>query len=82
MQLPAIGLKSGGVPEMVADGQTGIIVNSPNAKELADAILKLLKNPQIAREMGNKGRQRVEKEFSATVWAGKLQELYLKVISS
>jgi glycosyltransferase involved in cell wall biosynthesis len=82
MNLPAIGLNSGGVPEMVADGETGIIVQSPDAGELSEAILKLLQDSETARAMGGKGRQRVEREFSALVWAQKLQELYGKVIKA
>jgi len=82
MKLPAIGLNSGGVPEMVSDGETGIIVQSPDARELEKGILKLLQNPETARVMGGKGRQRVEKEFSALVWAHKLQELYGKALKT
>jgi glycosyltransferase involved in cell wall biosynthesis len=62
--LPVIGSAVGGIPELIVDGKTGILVDRDNPIVLADAIVRLLDNPALAREMGNAGRRRVEEKFS------------------
>lgn len=57
---PVIGSLSGGIPNAVVDGETGILVEERNPQALADAINKLFNNPDLAAKMGKKGRQRVE----------------------
>ncbi|MCT2587443.1 glycogen synthase [Actinophytocola gossypii] len=63
----------GGIPEVVADGETGLLVHYDEADEsafrvnLADAVNTLLADPARARAMGTAGRARAEREFS---WAG------------
>lgn len=61
---PVVATKVGGVPEIVLDGETGILVPSKNPDALAQAILKLLMNPALAKEMGRAGRRRVKKYFT------------------
>jgi phosphatidylinositol alpha-1,6-mannosyltransferase len=61
---PVIASKIGGISDAVIDKETGILVNDPtNIKEIADAILYLLNNKQIADEMGRKARERVVANF-------------------
>jgi starch synthase len=57
----------GGIPEVVADGQTGLLVPPGDPAALADAIGALLSDEARAAEMGRRGRQRAAAEFS---WAG------------
>lgn len=56
---PVIGSKAGGIPDAVIHEQTGLLVEEQNPEELAQAVKRLLKNPEFARELGEKGRQRV-----------------------
>lgn len=60
---PVIGGRSGGVPDAVLDGETGILVDPESVDEIAEAILYLYKNPDVARRLGKNGRKRVEAEF-------------------
>ncbi|MFA6254558.1 MAG: glycosyltransferase family 4 protein [Patescibacteria group bacterium] len=60
---PVIGGKSGGVPEAVLDGQTGILVNPTDTEEIAQAAIKLLTDQAYAERLGLQGLQRVEEEF-------------------
>jgi glycosyltransferase involved in cell wall biosynthesis len=78
--LPSIGLRSGGVPEIVSHGETGIVVDSPDAKHLADAIRKLVNDPPLARAMGAGGRRRVEAEFTSEKWVRDLERVYEEVL--
>lgn len=59
---PVIGTFSGGIPSAVIDGETGMLVEERDPEALAKAINKLFNNPDLAQKMGEKGRQRVEKE--------------------
>ena len=62
---PVIAGKSGGVLDAVIDGETGILVNSNNVIEIADAIIHLLENKRYGKRLGMQGKKRVEQEF---VW--------------
>jgi 1,2-diacylglycerol 3-alpha-glucosyltransferase len=50
--LPIVGANSAAIPELVKDGKNGYLVNPHNARELGNAILRLLNNPDLARQMG------------------------------
>jgi glycosyltransferase involved in cell wall biosynthesis len=51
----------GGIPELVADGETGLLVPPGNAADLAEAITTLLRDPGRRRAMGCRGRQRIQR---------------------
>lgn len=61
---PVIAGNTGGVAEAVLDGQTGILVNPENIKEITDALIKILRNEELANDLGNYGFERVKNEFS------------------
>lgn len=61
---PIVAGKSGGSDEAVLDGVTGILVDGENVGQIADAVVKLLLDEQLAARLGRNGRERVEKEFS------------------
>ncbi|MBK5134064.1 glycosyltransferase family 4 protein, partial [Candidatus Bathyarchaeota archaeon] len=66
---------TGGVREAIINQETGLLVK-PNSNELANAILKLLKNEELRNKMGKKGREFVSKYFSWDNNAKKLLEIY------
>lgn len=57
---PVVGGRSGGSPEAVADGESGLLVDPDQAGSVAEAILRLLASPDLARSMGEAGRKRAE----------------------
>jgi len=61
--VPVIASNIGGLAEAVETGRTGILVDN-RAVDFADAIARLLRDPELAREMGRRGRERVEKMFT------------------
>ena len=61
---PVVGGRVGGVPEAVVEGTTGLLVDPLSDSEVAEAIIRLLKNPEEARRLGDNGRRRVESEFT------------------
>jgi glycosyltransferase involved in cell wall biosynthesis len=82
MRLPVVGMNSGGVPEMIVDGQTGLLVPPRDPRALSEAILALLIDPARAKQMGESGRARVEVEFNALGWARKMEAVYDEILSS
>lgn len=62
--LPVVATKIGPNPELVVEGETGILVEPANPEQLAQAIIGLLKNPKKAKKMGLKGHKRARRFFS------------------
>jgi glycosyltransferase involved in cell wall biosynthesis len=62
--LPVIATDVGGNAEAVKDGDTGLIIRSEDVDGMATAILRLLRDPGEARQMGRAGRKRVVEEFT------------------
>ncbi len=62
--LPVVATRAGGLPEAVADGETGLLCPPRDPAALATAITALLADPARARHMGEAGRRRVRAEFS------------------
>lgn len=74
--LPVVATDVGGTPDVVLDGQTGILVPPRNPARLAEAIVTLLKDPERARAMGAAGRARVEGHFTTQTMVTRLEALY------
>jgi glycosyltransferase involved in cell wall biosynthesis len=63
MGLPVVGTEAGGIPEAIVPYETGLLVATGDARPLAAAIVKLLKNPELRKKYGEAGRQRVAEHF-------------------
>jgi glycosyltransferase involved in cell wall biosynthesis len=61
---PVVATNGGGVPEIVLDGETGLLVPMGDPAAMADAIRWMIDNPNSAAEMGCTGRRRVEENFT------------------
>jgi phosphatidylinositol alpha-1,6-mannosyltransferase len=72
---PVIGGAHGGAPEVIQDGVTGYLVQHGDAVQLATCIETLLSDPAHAREMGARGRKRVENNFRFNVFAKSLKKI-------
>ena len=63
MGIPVVGTNTGGLPEIIVDGETGFLVPPRSPEELGRAILALLRKPALRKEMGNNGQLRVKERF-------------------
>jgi colanic acid/amylovoran biosynthesis glycosyltransferase len=63
--LPVVATKHSGIPELVVDGESGLLVEERNAEELANRIERLMLDPDLARALGAAGRRRVAEYFDA-----------------
>ncbi|MBN1439811.1 MAG: glycosyltransferase family 4 protein [Anaerolineales bacterium] len=58
--LPSVGSRSGGIPDVVIDGDTGFVVDPTDAEEAGRALIRLAENPSLSARMGMAGRERAE----------------------
>ena len=84
MEKPAIATEVGGTGESVRDGQTGFLVKAAPETEqiekLAEAMLTLLRDPDLRVRMGKAGRAMVLEEFSPQRLAGRCSEIYERLV--
>jgi phosphatidylinositol alpha-1,6-mannosyltransferase len=70
--LPVIGTRSGGIPDAVADGESGILLPPGDAAGVAAAMIRLAENPKLSHTMGLAGRKRAEtltwERFAGEQW--------------
>jgi L-malate glycosyltransferase len=80
--LPVVGTRVGGIPDLVDDGVEGLLVEPGDPDGLAEAIARLLDDPQEARRMGERGRERRRREFDIDVMVRNLENLYLELYAN
>ena len=77
---PVIGANAGGIPEIIYDGVTGILVPPKDASALADAIDKLLDDANQRQRLADAAKQDLRKRFSIEMMVEKTQQLYEKCL--
>lgn len=80
--LPVVATQVGGNAELVADGQTGWVVLSDDVDALAQALLRLARDPGAAAAMGRAGREAVERRFSLQAMVDAYQRLYERELAA
>jgi glycosyltransferase involved in cell wall biosynthesis len=78
-EVPVVASDAGGLPEVVENGVTGLVVPRGNSAALADAIGLLLADPERRRRMGQAGRERALRLFDWDRSAQQFEELYREV---
>lgn len=74
--LPCVATRVGGIPEVVAEGETGLLVPAGDPEALAQAVLRLLRDPGLRRRMGRAGRRRVREHFSIERMTADVERMY------
>ncbi len=77
---PVVAFNHCAIPEVVKNNETGILVEPKDDKKMAEAIIKLLKDMNLRKFMGNQGRKRVERHFTWDLSAKKTFEVYQNVV--
>jgi sugar transferase (PEP-CTERM/EpsH1 system associated) len=77
--LPVLATRVGGNADLVAEGETGLIVEAADVQAMAQALASLAADPERMRAMGAAGRRRAEQNFSLTAMVAAYQALYEQV---
>jgi glycosyltransferase involved in cell wall biosynthesis len=73
---PVVAARSGGLADLVVDGETGFLVPSGDARELRDAVRRLLADGLLRTQMGDAGRRRAESVFAEPAVLSRLEQAY------
>jgi Glycosyltransferase len=76
--IPVIGTNVGGIPDIIKDGETGILVPQKDPKAISEAVKKLAENPQLCENLVKNAKKHLEKSFS---WES-ITEKFFKIYSS
>jgi glycosyltransferase involved in cell wall biosynthesis len=79
---PVVATTAGGIPEVVRDGETGLLVPPGHPGRLAEAVLRLLEAPALAKTLGQAGRQRVTSAFTLEGETEQTAMVYRKVLAA
>lgn len=74
--LPCVASQVGGIPDVMADGEEGLLLPPGNPTAWADAMNRLFGNPELAGRLGEAGRKRVIRQFSAEAGLASLDRVY------
>jgi L-malate glycosyltransferase len=77
---PVVATRAGGMPEVVSDGESGILVPPRDDRALADAIVRLLKEPTLRERMGAAGMSLANTRFSAERMVAETLDVYADVV--
>jgi len=77
---PVVATRVGGIPEVIEEGETGLLVPPGDVEEVARKTVALLEDPKRRKEMGLRGQRRVRERFSLEAHVGKIQDLYRELV--
>ena len=78
--LPIVATRISAVPEVVVDGETGLLVDAGDDDGLARALLDLLESPEHARRLGAAGHERARREFSVARMVDRTIDVYREAL--
>ncbi len=79
-EVPVVGSDAGGLPELVANGQTGYLLPVGDVDGMAARVIELLRNEERRKAMGRAGRRRAEEHFNAETIVTQYERFYEKVL--
>lgn len=79
-QLPVIATTAGGIPEIINDKQTGLLVPPENAEALADGIITMLEHPREAQKFAKAALEKTIREFDAKKMAERTAAVYDEIL--
>ena len=77
---PIVASRVATIPEVVADGETGVLVPAGDPLALAEALARLADQPSLARQYGEAGRERLRSQFSIEKMVGDTELLYRELV--
>jgi glycosyltransferase involved in cell wall biosynthesis len=79
---PIVASNVGGVPEVVVDGDTGMLFGPDDRQRFTDAVVNLIERPELARQYGERGRKRVAARFGVDRMVGETVRYYRSILAA
>jgi glycosyltransferase involved in cell wall biosynthesis len=79
--VPVVGARVGGVPEMIEDGKTGLLVDPYDVNDIAKAVLKILSDQNLAHSMSRRAKE-IARRYMASAVCKKTLQVYNEILSS
>ncbi len=80
-EVPVIATRAGGLPEVVADGETGYLLPVGDVDAMAERAIAILSDKTLHRRLGRAGRTRAEEEFNVNRVVSMYREFYERIIA-
>jgi N-acetyl-alpha-D-glucosaminyl L-malate synthase BshA len=81
-EVPVIGTNTGGLPEVVVDGESGLLFEVGDVESMAAGAIELLRDEEKSIEMGRRGRERVVENFSSSKIIPRYEAVYERVLNA
>lgn len=79
--LPCISTAEGGIPAIIDDGKTGLLVQRQDANDLADKIAWMIEHPSDRKIMGNEEKRKFHREFTIDSFENKFKDVLNKALT-
>ena len=80
MGLPVVATDTGGIPDIIIDGETGLLAVPRDSASLAECIIKMINNEELQKKFINNGKNRVKKCFSSDLMVKSIEQIYYELI--
>ena len=77
---PVIAFRVGGIPEVIRDGETGFLHDFEDIEAMAESLVRLAGSPELARKMGEQGREDAQTRFSAERIVPQYEKVYQRLV--
>ena len=82
LELPIVATEVGGIPDLVEDGETGLLVPPGDSVALGEAIQRLLAAPELAKRLGRQGKARATPHYSQEAMVARIEALYRELLAA
>ena len=82
MRKPVVACNTGGVPEIITHGSDGWLVEERSAEAVATAMARLLKDPELCRQMGERARQTIRDRFMPRQQCAAVARRYAELVAA
>ncbi len=81
MGVPVVATRVEGIPEVVLEGESGVLVDKDSPVQIAEALLEILSAPDLGKEMGRRGKEHVLKHFTIESMVDSHERLYKELLA-
>ena len=79
--LPVVASRVGGIPAIIRSGQSGILTQAGNARDIAQAIVDLYDNKHLRDTVGREARRTIQEKYNLSDWARKIEAEYINLLA-